>query len=223
MSGQRFFWLKLPEDFFSSKRIKKLRRLAGGDTLTIIYLKLQLLAIRSGGIIRFSGLESTIYDELALDLDEDPSNVQMCIQYLLSTGLAEASDESALLLPWAVANTGSETSSARRMREARDRLKTQELPERAQCAHIVAQCATDAPDGHAHSDGEKELELEPELEKEKESLLTQGGISAADAPSFPQPQKEPFSPEYQSAAEALEAIVDNAIAGNRARGVYRPY
>ena len=45
MGQKRYFWLKLFEDFFSSKRIKKLRSLAGGDTYTIIYLKMQLKAL----------------------------------------------------------------------------------------------------------------------------------------------------------------------------------
>lgn len=148
-SGKRFYWLKLPDDFFGSKRIKKLRRLAGGDTLTIIYLKLQLLSIRSGGILQYTGIEETIFQELALDIDEDPDNVRMCVSYLLQTGLAEMSETSALFLPFAVANTGSETSSAARMRQARSQLK---ITDGAQCAHNVPKCAQDA----AHSDGEKE-------------------------------------------------------------------
>ena len=137
MSGQRFYWLKLPDDFFNSKRIKKLRKLAGGDTLTIIYLKLQLLSIRSGGILQYSGIEETVFQELALDLDEDSDNVRMCVSYLLQTGLAEMSDTSALFLPFAVANTGSETSSASRMRQARARLK---ITDSSQCAYNVQEC-----------------------------------------------------------------------------------
>ena len=38
--GKRYYWLKLKDDFFTSKRIKKLRAMAGGDTYLIIYLKL---------------------------------------------------------------------------------------------------------------------------------------------------------------------------------------
>ena len=29
--AKRYYWLKLPEDFFRQKAIKKLRRIAGGD------------------------------------------------------------------------------------------------------------------------------------------------------------------------------------------------
>ena len=47
MAGnKRYYWLKLMDDFFDSKRIKKLRKMAGGDTYTIIYLKMQLLSLK---------------------------------------------------------------------------------------------------------------------------------------------------------------------------------
>ena len=48
---KRYYWLKLQDGFFTSKRIKKLRRLAGGDTYTIIYLKMQLLAMKTDGVL----------------------------------------------------------------------------------------------------------------------------------------------------------------------------
>ena len=48
-SIKRYYWLKLKENFFNQKEVKKLRRVAGGDTYTIIYLKLQLLSLKNGG------------------------------------------------------------------------------------------------------------------------------------------------------------------------------
>ena len=68
-SSEKYYWLKLKDDFFSSKRIKKLRKLAGGDTFLIIYLKMQLIAMKNDGIIRYTGLEKTFAEELALELD----------------------------------------------------------------------------------------------------------------------------------------------------------
>ena len=45
--AKRYYWLKFRDDFFDSKRIKKLRKMAGGDTYVIIYLKMQLKAATS--------------------------------------------------------------------------------------------------------------------------------------------------------------------------------
>ena len=119
----RYYWLKLQQDFFSSKRIKKLRRLPGGDTLTIIYLKMQLLALKTDGVLSYTGLEQSFAEELALDLDEDPESVQLALAYMSSTGLIETSDNISFLLPYVVENTGSEGSSAKRMRDLRERQK----------------------------------------------------------------------------------------------------
>lgn len=121
MSGKRYFWLKLKDDFFTSKRIKKLRKLAGGDTYTIIYLKMQLKALKTDGMLKWSGLEDNFADELALDLDESPDNVRITLQYLLSCGLIETSDDISFFLPYAVENVGSETAAAQRMRDMRGR------------------------------------------------------------------------------------------------------
>lgn len=121
MSGKRYYWLKLQDGFFTSKRIKKLRKMAGGDTFTIIYLKMQLLAMKTEGFLRWSGLEDDFASELALDLDEDPDNVKLTLAYLINCGLVETSDNITFFLPWAVENTGSETSAAKRMRDMRER------------------------------------------------------------------------------------------------------
>ena len=151
---KRYYWLRLHDDFFSSARIKKLRRMAGGDTYLIIYLKMQLKAMKNDGIIRWTGLEENIADELALDLDEKVEDVQMCLAYLLSCGLAETDDSVSYFFPFAVANVGSEGASAQRMRDAR--AKAKELP----ANNVRTLCE--------HRYGEKEIEKEKEIDTREE-------------------------------------------------------
>lgn len=153
-SGKRYFWLKLKEDFFGSKRIKKLRNMAGGDTYLIIYLKLQLKAMKTDGIIQFDHLEDNIMDELALDLDEKPDDVAATLIYLTHCGLAETSDQETFYFPYAVENVGSENSSAARVREYRKKQKalhcnTNETPVKRLCNGEI----------------EKEIEIEKEQEE----------------------------------------------------------
>ena len=81
--GKRYYWLKLKDDFFTSKRIKKLRNQAGGDTYTIIYLKMQLLAMKTDGVLTWTGLEENFAEELALDLDEKPDDVEVTLSWSL--------------------------------------------------------------------------------------------------------------------------------------------
>lgn len=120
-TGKRYYWLKLQDDFFSSKRIKKLRKIAGGDTYTIIYLKMQLMAMKNNGVLVHTGLEETFAEELALDLDEEADNVAVTVNYLLSCGLLETEDDTEYFLPYVLMNTGKEGASAKRVREYRER------------------------------------------------------------------------------------------------------
>lgn len=150
MPERRFYWLKLKEDFFESKRIKKLRKLAGGDTLTIIYLKMQLKSIKTDGVLTFSGLENTFAEELALDLDESPEDVGLLLNYLSSVGLIETSDNINFLLPYAVKSTGSEGASAERVRNFRDKKALQSNADVTQVKRI----------GNVEKEIEKEKEIE---------------------------------------------------------------
>ena len=166
-SGKRYFWLKLKEDFFSSKRIKKLRNMAGGDTYLIIYLKLQLKAMKQDGIIRFDHLEQNIADELALDLDENPDDVAATLIYLTSCGLAESSDNEQFYFPYAVENVGSESSAAERMRKMRER-------------NNVTPLLRDS-----YGEIEKEIEIDTDTEIEKENVNSEP-VKPASEPDPPE-------------------------------------
>lgn len=187
--GKRYYWLKLYDDFFGSLRIKKLRKMAGGDTYVIIYLKMQLKAMKSDGVLTFKGVEADFVDELALDLDEEPDNVRVTLAYLISCGLAETADNINLFLPYAVENTGSETASAQRVRQFRERQ--------------ALQCNTDVTQMKQLGNGEKEIETRDrykiqEIEREKE-----------DCPVFRSAEEL-----HEKVAESLERIRKRREAGN---------
>ena len=119
MAEKRLFWLKLKESFFTDKAMKKLRRMAGGDTYTVIYLKMLLLGLKNGGRIYYDGVEDSFADEIALELDEESENVRFCMLYLEKTGLLEKVSENEAFLTETPAMTVSESASAARMRKLR--------------------------------------------------------------------------------------------------------
>ena len=163
--GKRYYWLKLREDFFHSKRIKKLRNMAGGDTYTIIYLKMQLLALKTDGVLTWTGLEESFADELALDLDEKPEDVEVTLLFLIKTGLVETQDEKQFLFPFVLENTGSETAAAQRSREYRSRNVLQSC---CNATPLQQHCDSNATQVKQIPNVEKELEKEKELDIEKE-------------------------------------------------------
>lgn len=119
--GKRYYWLKLPEDFFRQKPIKKLRKIAGGDTYTIIYLKMLLIAMKEDGKLYFEGVEDDFYEELSLELDEDSENVKVTVLFLIRQGLMELIDETEYRLTECGKMVGSESASAERMRRMREK------------------------------------------------------------------------------------------------------
>lgn len=167
---KQYYWLKLKDDFFRQKEIKKLRRIAGGDTYTIIYLKMLLLAIKEENKLYFEGVEDKFADELALELDEDEENVAMTLAFLEKHNLIEIVNDEEFFLPQAEEMTGSETESAARVRRHREKKKM------LQCNAIPLQCNADVTSSNTNEmlsnknvTTEKEKEKEKELEKELDS------------------------------------------------------
>ena len=170
--GKRYYWLKLPDDFFRQKPIKKLRRIAGGDTYTIIYLKMLLVSLKNEGKLFFDGVEENFTEEIALELDEEEENVKVTVQFLMAQGLLQLIDESEYELTECSRMMGSESASAERMRRLRDK-KT------SQCDIGVTQ--------QLHlSDVEKEKEIEIDKDKEIENKYICPEVNSGQ----PQPKVE---------------------------------
>lgn len=155
----KYYWLRLKEDFFRDKEIKKLRKIAGGDTYTIIYLKLQLLSLKDSGKLYFEGLEEDFASEMALELDEDVENIKITLSYLHKCGLIEELDINEFSLPQTIECIGSESRSAPRVRRHRNKVKA------LQCNGDVTTCNT-----------EKEKELEKKKNKEIDKMTTKKEI-----------------------------------------------
>jgi len=152
--AKRYYWLKLKNDFFTDKRIKKLRRIAGGDTYTIIYLKMMMKCMNNDGILEYEGIEDSFADELALDLDEDADNVQITVNFLMQAGLLEEMGENHFLMTEVPDLIGSETANAQRVRDFRNKQKT-------------LQCNADVTEVKQLCNVEKEIEKEKEKDIEK--------------------------------------------------------
>ena len=134
--SKKYFWLKLKNDFFNQREIKKLRKIAGGDTFTIIYLKMQLLSIQTEGILKFEGTEESLSEQLALELDEDEDNIKLTLAFLSQNNLIEQISDSEFLMPRTASNLGSEVDSAERVRRLRAK-------KALQCNADVTNCNTE--------------------------------------------------------------------------------
>ena len=204
--AKKFYWLKLNEDFFRQPRIKKLRRIAGGDTYTIIYLKMQLLSLKSEGKLYFEGIEETFAEELALIIDEDPENVKVTLLFLFDQGLIEECEENEYLMVETAQSIDGENDSAARVRRHRlksNQSKTNKQVEKAlHCNGDVTPCNADVTECNVEIEIEKEIEIEREIEKEIEiesdiqrditplTPLKEGGRGSASSEENLKPKKK---------------------------------
>ena len=194
---KKLYWLKLKTDFFTSKEMKKLRKIAGGDTYTIIYLKLQLLSLQDGGTLYFDGVEESFAEELALILDEEPDNVKATLLFLERTGLIEM-NESEIRLLVVPTLIGKESESAGRVRAFREKQKMlQSNGEALQCNTLVTKCNT-----------EKDIDIDKEIDSKKsvsKETPKESATPAATAPRPPKPERHQHG-EYKNVLLTAEEL-----------------
>ena len=192
---KRIYWLKLKEDFFRDRDIKKLRSMAGGDTLTVIYLEMLLLALPTDGKLEYTGLEDDFASEIALTIDENPDNVSSVVSFLIKRGLLVEGKPDEYELIAHMSMVGSESGSAERMRRMRNRV--------AAARNNVHNCDTDI-------DIEKERDID--IEKEGDTTPTnkayEGDSTCAVGGGF--------SPEILQYAHEESRGADNPAAYERA-------
>ncbi len=121
MAKKRYYYVKLDENFLDDVNIKRLRKIAGGAEYVIVFLKMILKTIKTDGVVEvIDGAD--MVEEMALLLDEPKENVRFVLQYLQTYGLIEV-HEMSVVVNYALENVGTESDSAKRVREFRQRQK----------------------------------------------------------------------------------------------------
>lgn len=161
LKNKRYFWIQLTQDFFKSKEMKLLRKIAGGDTHTIIYLKMMLISLEDGGRIYYDGLADNLAEELSLVIDENIEDIKITLIFLESKGLLTKKSDRDYFLEQVPEMVGSETASTRRSRKHRESQKV------LQCNNYATKC---------NGDIDIEIDIDKELDKEKDIDLDKNPI-----------------------------------------------
>lgn len=161
--AKTYFWLKLQKGFFNSLAMKKLRRIAGGDTFTIIYLKMQLLSLQDVGHIYYEGVENSLSAELSLALDEDEDNIKITLEFLKSVGLVEQISQHEIFLTEVPHLVGKETEKAELMRRKRQ----QEKVEKNNSGNNVTKAL---PNSYTEKEIDKDKDKEKKEKEKKEKI-----------------------------------------------------
>lgn len=126
--NKKYYWLKLPKDFFERKEVKLLRKLENGELYVLIYQKILLSSLETDGEIYFDHLTDTPEEELALSINEEVEDVRNVLKFLLDKQLVTFSEDTYLIEHFATL-VGKEANSTERVRAFRERKKQEMLHE----------------------------------------------------------------------------------------------
>ena len=164
MAEKKYYWLKLPRDFFGKHYIKILRAKENGELLVLFYMWMLTESIDHAGRLRYS--EDIPYDEemLAEASGFALHIVTQALQQLTKLQLVILESDGSLFLPKTADMVGSESDSAQRVREYRERKnskeKKPETVENTESNDNVTKCNADVQKSNIEKELEKELEKE---------------------------------------------------------------
>lgn len=161
--NKRFWWIKLPTNFFNSLEQKKMRKQENGLMLQAIYLRLLLLSCNNNGAIAFQGVFDTIAEEIAEQIGESMQDVEKALRYYEDNKMVIYQGDS-LLIPQAENIAGSETQSTIRSRECRERQRA------LQCNTSATHMQQNATERREREEKEKSIEeSEEKLQRNEET------------------------------------------------------
>lgn len=212
MADKRYYWFKMEQSFFEQKEIKYLRRLPGGDTYTIIYLKLILKSLENDGKIYYENIGDDYSQEWALEIEEDEKAVSFLVAFLINKGLMIDCGFDEFEITKTKSLVGSETASAERKRRQRERER-----ELLQFKDVTdsQKNVTLSQVGHIESEIESESEIEIESDDVgKNSLQSLSDFFSNNFHPISQRELEQLrefvnDSSYEMVLLALEIAVDN--------------
>lgn len=164
MAEKKYYWLKLPRNFFGKHYIKILRAKENGELLVLFYMWMLTEAIDHKGRLRYS--EDIPYDEemLAEASGFALHIVTQALQQFTKLQLVITESDGTLFMPKSIEMVGSESASAQRVREYRERKnskeKKPETVENTESNDNVTKCNADVQKSNIEKELEKELEKE---------------------------------------------------------------
>ena len=122
--NKRYYWLKLPEDFYDDDTTQWIEDQENGAAYVNFYLKLLLKSLSDEGrLIRYVGQRLIPYDVKSLSrlTNTDTDTVRVALELFVKIGLIERLDTGEIYMSQIDEMIGSETQAATRMRKMRAR------------------------------------------------------------------------------------------------------
>ncbi len=119
MAEARYYWIKMPKDFFSLPAIRYIKSLKLGGDILLLYLQLLTESTDKGGKLRLTDELAYTWESLAATVGMSIDSVSEGMRVLTSLGLVKILPDDTIFMTEQEKLTQSETSDAQRMREKR--------------------------------------------------------------------------------------------------------
>lgn len=178
--NKRYYWLKLPKDFFQSETMRWLEEQPNGIYYSNFYLKLCLMSMNDNGmLIRRVGEMYIPYDVKRLSelTNINSDTIMVAIQLLQKVGLLEILDNGAFYLNQVKNMVGSETVKAEQMRKSRARKKQKQL-EGNNVTKALLNCSKNVVENVTPENRDKRIDIRDKridsrvIDKENENATT---------------------------------------------------
>ena len=124
--ANKYYWLKLKEDFFQQEAIEWLEEQKNGKEYSLFYLKLCLKSLQNGGtLVRNIGTKTIPYTTKKLGevTSTSPAIAEQAIELLKDIGLVVEQDNGVLFIPGLTEMVGSESGNREAVKKRTQRLR----------------------------------------------------------------------------------------------------
>ncbi|WP_259316502.1 conserved phage C-terminal domain-containing protein, partial [[Clostridium] innocuum] len=163
--NKRYYYLKLEEDYFTNKVQKALRKLPSGAEMCLCYLKMQLLGLRTNGVLIYDGIYETFEQEISEEISEDENIVKLTLGMLRKWNLIADESDNQIYMQEMQGRFGSTSEVAQRVAKHREKQK-------------LLQCNTPV----TKSNVIKDIDIELDKDKDKEKDILSDSRESDDVP-----------------------------------------
>lgn len=157
--NKRYYYLKLEEDYFTNKVQKALRKLPSGAEMCLCYLKMQLLGLRTNGVLVYDGIYETFEQEISEEISEDENIVKLTLGMLRKWNLIADESDNQIYMQEMQGRFGSTSEVAQRVAKHREKQKMLHCNTAVTKSNVI-----------------KDIDIELDKEKEKD-ILSETNVS----------------------------------------------
>ena len=146
--ANKYYWLKLKEDFFQQEAMEWLEEQKNGKEYSLFYLKLCLKSLQNGGtLVRNIGTKAIPYTvkKLAEVTNTTPAIAKEALEALKDIGLITEDAAGVLFIPSLAEMVGSESSSREAVKKRTQRLRKKGQEGDNKGDNLSPQCPQDVP------------------------------------------------------------------------------